>query len=579
MSKPESQPTTTHKQSVVQLRSVTGLRFVAAFAVFYSHIQDFLFPEVRRLALGASAVSFFFVLSGFILTYVYSDRLTRSETPRFLVKRIARLWPLHLVCLGLAVWFLRVPPGASADGQNSIPSLVAQFFLLQSWVPIGNWFLDFNSVSWSISTELFFYLLFPLLLLGNRSAFWWKLFFAIGIAIACLFGMQALYDLTLMPSWVGQWSLAIAFPVIRLAEFVVGMMACRLMHIYQSKSHSRVEFRDESPSSKRFLFDTALELLCVGLIVFTWRFAHYSGIYKYLANSPEFGALVAIWFRISSGTLIYALTILVFATRCGLLGRLLGSRVGVWLGEISFAFYLIHQIVIVQLNQLALSDFYFSTFSFSISLLASALLFRVIEIPLRDGLVALYDRRHDWLKICRSGLESIVRTKSGIIQVAVLIVLLLIVAYRPVDEVKEARCQEIVASTPERLRGIVFQDEATLLGTTARRVERGVEIKMVWNRQHSWSRKRFLHICDPNGKILAQHKLEHKLFKIENPNRPFLDEVVIPKRKLKDAAYIAVGFWSEEMQCARVDRAGAEMSNSRYSIVQLPALTADFVEP
>lgn len=573
------QQTTTNDRGVAQLRSVTGLRFVAAFLVFYGHIQYFLFPEIRRIAVAGSAVSFFFVLSGFILTYVYYDRLTRSEIPRFMVKRIARLWPLHLVCLGLAVWFLNASPGDSIDGKNSIPSLVAQFFLLQSWLPINNWFLDYNAVSWSISTELFFYLLFPVLLLGSQRAFWVKLFLTIGFAFFCLFGMQHLYHMNLMPNWVGRLSLAVAFPLIRVAEFGIGMLACRLMQIYQSKFQSKVDRGEAVSGFQRRVLDTGLELLCVVLMVVAWRATYYSGILQYLTNSPQFGSLISMWFRLSSGTLIYAFTIFVFATRCGLLGRVLGSRVGVWLGEISFAFYLIHQIVIIQLSEFALNDFYFSVISFSIALLSSALLFRLVEIPSRDGMVALYDRRRDWGRIWRSGFKDVARTKSGIFQIVLLVILIWIVVDRPVDEIKAGRCQEVVANTPAPLRDIIFKDEATLLGTVARRVERGVQIKMVWSRQFSLSRKRFLHICDQDGNILGQHKMEYKLFKLENPNQPFLDEVVVHKRKLKNAAYIAVGFWSQELQCARVDAVGAEMQNSRYRIVQLSELTDDFFKP
>ena len=578
MAKSRPQPNKANTMGVVQLRSVTGLRFVAAFLVFYSHIQDFLFPEVRRVALGGSAVSFFFVLSGFILTYVYSDRLSLTDTPKFLVKRIARLWPVHLVCLGVVLWFLKVPPGAEIGGPNSIPSLLAQVFLLQSWLPIGNWFLGFNSVSWSISTELFFYLLFPFLILGTRRAFWWKLFLTLGISFSCLLGLQQLYNFHLMPGWVGELSLAVAFPLIRMAEFVIGMMACRLMQIYQAKAPSLSESKGTPPTRERLWLDTALELLCVGLIIVVWRATHYSGVFQFLANSSVFGSLTAIWFRLSSGTLIYALTILVFATRCGLLGRVLGSRIGVWLGEISFAFYLIHQIIIIQLSRCAFSDFYFTAYSLSLALVSSALLFRVVEVPCRDGLVALYDRRPDWFSVFQSGLRDLFRTKYGIIQVVILVLLLFATSYRPVDQIKAARCQEIVENTPSRLKGITFNEEARLLGAVARRVERGVQIKLVWSRTHRWSRARFFHICDPDGKILAQHKLEFSLFAEEKPNQPFLDEVVIPKRKLKDAAYIAVGFWSEDLGCARVEHADAEMNRSRYPAFQLDELTGEIAE-
>ena len=57
-------------------------------------------------AYGGRGVSFFFVLSGFILTYVYSQRLSKKDVPSFYFKRIIRLWPLHLVCLVISIWLL-----------------------------------------------------------------------------------------------------------------------------------------------------------------------------------------------------------------------------------------------------------------------------------------------------------------------------------------------------------------------------------------------------------------------------------------------------------------------------------------
>ena len=88
-----------------QLKPLIGLRFLAAFAVFVAHVpgswQDY---DFGKAPVGAAGVSFFFVLSGFILAYVYVPRLKASVSGKFPVKefyfrRVARIWPLHLATL------------------------------------------------------------------------------------------------------------------------------------------------------------------------------------------------------------------------------------------------------------------------------------------------------------------------------------------------------------------------------------------------------------------------------------------------------------------------------------------------
>lgn len=138
-----------------------------------------------------------FVLSGFILTCVYDNRLRRRDVPRFWLTRWARLWPLHIVCLAIATLFFHVgvEVGSDPTGRSSCPSLVAQFLLLQSWLPINYWISDLNGVSWSISTELFFDLIFPLLLLGNRNRFYLKIITVFAVSFGILFCAQHLFDI------------------------------------------------------------------------------------------------------------------------------------------------------------------------------------------------------------------------------------------------------------------------------------------------------------------------------------------------------------------------------------------------
>jgi peptidoglycan/LPS O-acetylase OafA/YrhL len=555
------------KSGVFHLRSLTGLRFVAAFVVFASHLQHFLFPEVRNVPVGGAAVSFFFVLSGFILTYVYGERLDRQRIPRFWFTRWARLWPLHFVCFVIAICLLGELPGSDAAGRNSVASGVAQLLMLHSWIPVRYWFTDFNAVSWSISTELFFYLCFPLLLLGRPTRVWLKLLAAFVLSFACLAWFQYLLNTQSAPVWLDPVAVAVAFPAVRLAEFATGMATCLLMQRLGT-SFARAPAGDR----RGYLRDSLWEILAIVIVLVGWLVTVKWGFIHYLMQSPHFGQLYSIWMRVAGGLFGYALLIFVFASRRGLIGQIMASRLAVWLGEISFAFYLIHQIVIIRLERLALNDVPFAVYAFGLALLASALLYRIVELPSRSALLAVYDGRAGWFHKLTAGLRGAATTRMGRFQAVALVLLLGLLWLRPVDEVNRQICLDITASTPVSFRNVVFAEEATLLGFEADRVERGVRLRLAWKRFRTRSRKRFLHICDADGNIVAQGRLEERVFRNHQAHQPFFEEVVVHKRKIRNAAYIAVGFWSQELACARVRHEAAEMGSCRLPIVDLETL-------
>lgn len=112
-------------------------------------------------------VDFFFVLSGFVIAHAYRERLHRgwTEVRAFMIRRIGRLWPLHVVVLAAFVALQLVVLSHSHHGslaeRNSFATLPANVALVHSWgwIKHSGW----NSPSWSISTELFAYALFAVL--------------------------------------------------------------------------------------------------------------------------------------------------------------------------------------------------------------------------------------------------------------------------------------------------------------------------------------------------------------------------------------------------------------------------------
>ena len=151
------------------LPSLTALRAAAALAVFGYHAVGMLQflgtghvarAASRLLAAGPTGVSFFFVLSGFVLTWSAGSSWTAGS---FWRRRAARILPAYLVawCLGLIVL-------AGLHHSAPVGGAIASLFLVQAWSPDHNVTFAANIVAWSLAVEAFFYLLFPVLLPSLR---------------------------------------------------------------------------------------------------------------------------------------------------------------------------------------------------------------------------------------------------------------------------------------------------------------------------------------------------------------------------------------------------------------------------
>ncbi len=157
------------------LRHLTGFRGIAALLVVFYHIRSYIVPYVSEeiiyvLGQGYLAVDFFFILSGFVIAYNYFDKLVfpaKQSIVNFYIKRIARIYPLHFLVL---MTYLMVPVAYKIvdkpfffAGKYTIEGFISGLFLIQTWGWIET--VTWNVPAWSISTELFAYILFPLMVL------------------------------------------------------------------------------------------------------------------------------------------------------------------------------------------------------------------------------------------------------------------------------------------------------------------------------------------------------------------------------------------------------------------------------
>ncbi|WP_051167670.1 acyltransferase [Actinoplanes sp. N902-109] len=213
-----------------RLDSLTGLRAIAALVVFGRHIIPAFGADggpwfVQMLTRpGTVGVTLFFALSGFVLAW--NHRVPAAAKSVFWQRRAARIVPAYLVAFvfAIAVSVLTARALTWMDLFNVT--------LMQSWVPDADWFFAGNGVGWSLSTEVFFYLVFPYVIGPlhrlSRRLTW--------LVLGCCVGFAVAIPLILRPSayetehHVGfAYWLVYIFPPTRLLEFVAGAALALLL--------------------------------------------------------------------------------------------------------------------------------------------------------------------------------------------------------------------------------------------------------------------------------------------------------------------------------------------------------------
>lgn len=311
--------TRNHFSSNDQLPSLTALRGVAALWVVVYHYSVQCFPTLdvtdytHFFHKGYLAVDMFFMLSGFVLTHVYHRKFLGDVDGNyrgFVIARIARIYPLHVLVL---ILFVATAVAASWSGDFSIRSLekiplqgsesVAAFFaniFLVQGLNAGK--LSWNYPSWSISVEFMAYLLFPFILpliwRASASAKW-----ALAILLVGLLGLFAYIAQDNFDQWDGPIALLRCFP-----EFLIGTL---LYCAFRSAPSGIGIERDGS---------------VFGILLVTLALLH-------------FGASDLLV------TFLFALLILASVRNAGRFAEWANMRALVWLGDISYSIYLIHSFI------------------------------------------------------------------------------------------------------------------------------------------------------------------------------------------------------------------------------------------
>jgi peptidoglycan/LPS O-acetylase OafA/YrhL len=198
----------------IHLNSLTGLRFYAALVVVLYHISRYFEPmgfAAPVVGFGYTGVSFFFILSGFVLAWSSREGDAKAA---FYWRRFARVWPLHALTTILAIIVAAIV-GIPIVWQ-ALPFVLT---LTQAWLPPGDYRYAFNGVSWSLACEAFFYLLFPTLNRFIRSR---RRLLAVPAVVLTGLLFVAAAGIAIAPERALGY-LFYTMPAFRLGEFIVGI--------------------------------------------------------------------------------------------------------------------------------------------------------------------------------------------------------------------------------------------------------------------------------------------------------------------------------------------------------------------
>ncbi len=329
------------------IKALTSLRFVAALVVFLHHYicafgyKQFggeHFYDVSHSVIGVLllemryGVTLFFVLSGFLLLVRYYDSIFNGTSFRlYWLKRFARIMPLYWFLLAV-IFIYYLASGMSIEPFPVYATLTQGFFSYLKFQGIG--------VAWSLTVEECFYLALPFMILGLRLFWpedgfkWIKFALAIGfMVLVCSLLFKAgeeLHDARLW-SWGGfmaeKSDMRLYTIFGRMSDFAIGMMF-GLLYI---KSRNLV-------LNRGWVADAAIAASIIGILLVCYH------IFMNLGKGPSWDNLArstGMWWNmlnaLFSGIIIYFI-----CSPASLVGRLFSWKPFVYLGEISFALYLIH---------------------------------------------------------------------------------------------------------------------------------------------------------------------------------------------------------------------------------------------
>jgi peptidoglycan/LPS O-acetylase OafA/YrhL len=339
-------------------KPLTGIRAIAAFMVFLHHFNPFketlFYNYTKEFYVG---VTMFFVLSGFLIAYRYSD-LKEFSFKKYMINRFARIYPMYFFLTGIAFIAFAYRYGAYTLADFGIFLMNITFF--------KGFFNDIKftllSQSWSLTVEETFYLIAPLtFLLINKKRIYLVLlpifFILLGILLVSIFSKLDFYD------FFGNYNFMFNFTFFgRSIEFFIGILLAYLL-----KDKINFTFKIN------FKYFTYLGLL--GIIISIYLLSLLKGDFDSGIGST-YGKIINTFLLPTIGISLFYYGLIKEKT---LISRLLGSSFLVLLGKSSYIFYLIH----IGVGNV-LAKFTNQFFAIIILWLISINLFKYLEEPFNN---------------------------------------------------------------------------------------------------------------------------------------------------------------------------------------------------
>lgn len=334
-----------------QIKALTGLRGVGVVLVVLYHFHFAQAGPLRPFikAGGTVALMLFFALSGYILALLYEKKFKPSaflkDYKGFIWKRIARIYPLHIFLLVLALFFY---PKLNIGYPNDTRQLFANLTLTQGWTFDS---LSFIAASWSISVEFLFYLFFPFIVrFINRWAA-----VAVFLILGASYALLATDVIRLSPELIPYWEHRI---VAYGTFFILGVS---------------VFFMTQHRFVRLFLDNNFAFVFLCAIVVLMPR-------YKLLFFGYPF--VIPLLVRSS------------YTSKIG--NYLLGGTVILWIGELSYSIYLSHQFIYLLVANAGIgkpeSYIYDMCSTYLLLIIWCIFCYNAIEVPIRGKLREIYNR-------------------------------------------------------------------------------------------------------------------------------------------------------------------------------------------
>ncbi len=335
------------------IKTLQSLRFVFVMLMVLSHIIGKVFDYG-----GECAVSFFFMLSGFVLSIAYAGKIEQGQFQpwQFVKRQLMKFYPLHLLTFIIMV-VLDARLGVYYEWYRLLPNVL----LLQSWIPDDSFYFVANGSSWFLCDVMFFYVVFKpmFLFLRNLSR---RYLILLGVVILAGYLLLA-FSIPL--SSVN--SILYASPLTRTLDFMIGIL---LYRVYVSSWGRDLQHWLEKQNVFTLTIIEAVIILVLAALFFVGQ-----------AITIRLSCTFMYWFVMPAFILIFA----DIDKLKGLLTRMLHHPVMLWLGGISFEIFLLHMLVIRVVNSFCLSyGITNRTLSYTMMALGTLLLSYLAKKYLRD---------------------------------------------------------------------------------------------------------------------------------------------------------------------------------------------------